>query len=75
VLTDGGVVPNRGQEAEERMTDRDQPATGSSSEDDSSLPPATAGQPEAMTDEVRSVVGRRGYDEAEDETATETEEH
>ncbi len=42
--------------------------------------PSGASTPEAATDgapdqDVRDVVGRRGYDEAEDETATEDEEH
>ena len=34
-----------------------------------------APQAKATPDAVRDVVGRRGYDEAEDETATEDEEH
>jgi len=36
--------------------------------------PASSGEP-ATPDEVRAVVGRRGYDEAEDEEVTEGEEH
>ena len=32
-------------------------------------------QPAGAAHDVREVVGRRGYDEAEDETATEEEEH
>jgi hypothetical protein len=35
--------------------------------------PATQGA--ATPPDVRDVVGRRGYDESEDETATEDEEH
>ena len=32
-------------------------------------------QPATGSSDVRDVVGRRGYDEAEDETATEDEQH
>ena len=32
-------------------------------------------QPPGGSPDVRDVIGRRGYDEAEDETATEDEQH
>ena len=32
-------------------------------------------RPAAGSPDVRDVIGRRGYDEAEDETATEDEQH
>ncbi len=32
-------------------------------------------QPPAGSPDVRDVIGRRGYDEAEDETVTEDEQH
>lgn len=51
------------------MTESERPSTPPTP-DESEAPPSKA-TPEA----VRDVVGRRGYDEAEDETATEDEEH
>ena len=48
-------------------------------DEDRSATDVAVDRPESAADEtarqVRDVVGRRGYDEAEDEQATENEEH
>ena len=63
------------------MTERDVPTP----EDEAGATTGTEGtgtggpneltEPSTAQRDVRDVVGRRGYDEAEDETATEDEQH
>ena len=55
------------------MTEQTPDAEGTATRNDPGPPESAEATP--PSDRIREVVGRRGYDEGEDEAATEDEEH